>query len=492
VAHLAAAPLPEPVAAPPRPTPAVASVVSVPVAPATTRANPILSTSTCAGVPSLPFARGSGAEVSGADADHANQAAEATMLRPGTAGDEELARRLQNEEQRLSLSPSARARTRSTSERRSVRSDAAEDAMAKDDGPGRSGGPRRSTRDRVQRESEAVTPTLRGDTSKAGDASSHTENVDVQAQRGAAAGQRVGGAEEPRGTKRGGLRCADSGAGADEAATNLPAAGAAPVLPPLAARCESAPGAETATGEDAAEEEDDKCAICGIEESFETNQIVFCEACNVGVHQECYGVAKVPEGDWFCESCSAAAEESSSSSRRRPSKAHVRAAGASRAGASAARVAVSERSCPLCPMVTGAFKRTHGDSDGGWAHACCVSFHEGPGYVDDKRMRGAAGFDRVSQARRKLRCSICRGESDKRHGAKLQCAFGQCRTAFHVSCGVNAGFYVDVESLSLYCKVHSAKMRAADEAQGSGVEADDGEEKHEDEQPSSTAKRARR
>lgn len=50
-------------------------------------------------------------------------------------------------------------------------------------------------------------------------------------------------------------------------------------------------------------EEDVPCAICHTQGSEEPNEIVFCEGCNLAVHQECYGIPVVPEGDWFCEDC---------------------------------------------------------------------------------------------------------------------------------------------------------------------------------------------
>jgi len=31
--------------------------------------------------------------------------------------------------------------------------------------------------------------------------------------------------------------------------------------------------------------------------------IVYCDGCDLRVHQHCYGVPDIPDGDWFCETC---------------------------------------------------------------------------------------------------------------------------------------------------------------------------------------------
>lgn len=59
---------------------------------------------------------------------------------------------------------------------------------------------------------------------------------------------------------------------------------------------------EDGSGDD--EEDDEVCAICSKPDSEAPNEIIFCDNCDMAVHQECYGVTEIPEGDWICRNCS--------------------------------------------------------------------------------------------------------------------------------------------------------------------------------------------
>ena len=45
------------------------------------------------------------------------------------------------------------------------------------------------------------------------------------------------------------------------------------------------------------------CSVCRLDEAQEDDLIIYCDGCDIGVHQGCYGVTTVPAGDWYCNRC---------------------------------------------------------------------------------------------------------------------------------------------------------------------------------------------
>ena len=51
------------------------------------------------------------------------------------------------------------------------------------------------------------------------------------------------------------------------------------------------------------DEDDEVCTICSKPDSKPSNKILFCDSCDMAVHQKCYGIMFIPKGDWFCRGC---------------------------------------------------------------------------------------------------------------------------------------------------------------------------------------------
>ncbi|KAJ7584714.1 hypothetical protein C8J56DRAFT_1166704 [Mycena floridula] len=83
--------------------------------------------------------------------------------------------------------------------------------------------------------------------------------------------------------------------------------------------------------------EDSTCTICDDSEGENSNAIVFCDGCDLAVHQDCYGVPYIPESQWHCRKCTVSPQ--------------------------------FPVSCILCPVEGGAFKQT---DSGKWVHVLCA------------------------------------------------------------------------------------------------------------------------
>lgn len=250
---------------------------------------------------------------------------------------------------------------------------------------------------------------------------------------------------------------------------SAPAAGRPPVPPGALAtaepsdRADASPlaGSAHSPHEGAEEEEDDECCcVCGAGDFESDNLIVFCSGCDIAVHQGCYGITRVPEGEWWCDLCANGARSDSS----------VR--------------------CAVCPGRKGALKRTLRGRWGGWMHVTCAQYLPALGFVHPETLRDAAGVDKLDRARLSLSCSLCErgagatGAAKARGRAKataapaadelgrvsacVQCSHGRCLAAFHVSCAQQAGYFMEIREDAdgcvhneIFCRKHSELVRAA-------------------------------
>ncbi|KAF7650750.1 hypothetical protein LDENG_00121350 [Lucifuga dentata] len=185
---------------------------------------------------------------------------------------------------------------------------------------------------------------------------------------------------------------------------------------------------ETVEGLGIEYDEDVICDVCRSPDSEEGNDMVFCDKCNICVHQACYGIVKVPVGNWLCRTC----------------------------------VLAIDPQCLLCPKKGGAMKATRAGTK--WAHVSCALWIPEVSIACPERMEPITKVSHIPPSRWSLICSLCKVKT----GACIQCSVKNCTTPFHVTCAFEHSLEMktildegDEVKFKSYCLKHS-KSKSGD------------------------------
>ncbi|KAL0036723.1 hypothetical protein WJX79_007552 [Trebouxia sp. C0005] len=154
------------------------------------------------------------------------------------------------------------------------------------------------------------------------------------------------------------------------------------------------------------EDEEAMCAVCSGGLSVAPNLIVFCERCDIAVHQRCYGVDDIPAGEWLCWPCKVFEEEQRKEgvpqAKIRPPRWEVQ-GGQLEGGSKAVQ-------CALCPIRQGAFRRT---ADGlAWMHEVDALWQPELSVIPGNICDAYQGVPDISADRLGVACAVCGRSSD--------------------------------------------------------------------------------
>ncbi|ELA48177.1 hypothetical protein VCUG_00415 [Vavraia culicis subsp. floridensis] len=159
------------------------------------------------------------------------------------------------------------------------------------------------------------------------------------------------------------------------------------------------------------------CNVCSYSSVRTGNNLVYCDGCNLCVHQECYGVPIIPHGSWFCKPC---------------------------------LYQLGPLYCRFCVKTGGAYKMT---STMKWGHVVCVMWNKDLYFGNEVFMEPIEDPNRTNAHRLKHSCSICASTK----GVHIRCAYTECETRYHVTCAIENDLYMDQNNMLTYCIVHDPR-----------------------------------
>ncbi|XP_054913101.1 protein Jade-1 isoform X7 [Poeciliopsis prolifica] len=119
-------------------------------------------------------------------------------------------------------------------------------------------------------------------------------------------------------------------------------------------------------------DEDVVCDVCQSPDGEDNNEMVFCDKCNICVHQACYGIQKVPKGSWLCRICA---------------------------------LGIFPK-CQVCPKKGGAMKPTRSGTK--WVHVSCALWIPEVSIGNPEKMEPITNVSHIPSNRWALICCLCK------------------------------------------------------------------------------------
>lgn len=191
------------------------------------------------------------------------------------------------------------------------------------------------------------------------------------------------------------------------------------------------------------------CSVCNEDDAEDDNEIMYCDMCDLAVHQICYGVQQLPVNEWYCDVCTI-------------NRIYSLCVGSMKQGCTVFK------QCTICCQRGGAMKLTEkyaqfksyidqfykstqpiqltvnqyntilNDYDNiEFAHLICALYVNEAYIGNPDLMQPICNIPRINKQRYTLRCTICHA---KGIGACIQCCSGKCTTSYHASCARHAGY----------------------------------------------------
>ncbi|PIC41225.1 hypothetical protein B9Z55_008720 [Caenorhabditis nigoni] len=154
--------------------------------------------------------------------------------------------------------------------------------------------------------------------------------------------------------------------------------------------------------------DDDECDVCRDVDTDGSEEMIYCDSCNICVHETCGGVRTVPTGGWKCLKCRF--------SRQGPAP-----------------------NCIFCPALGGSM--THSADKRLWAHHSCALFVKQIEFEDAEDRAPIKFVEKVEEHQYREKCCVC----DTKQGVCVKCSDEECEMTFHVCCALRAGCQVVVK-----------------------------------------------